>query len=112
MEIANHRRKMLNAMESNAKGNNNFATKVISTENVVKNVEEVKRKNQTYFFSKLLTWTTSLKVTLSGNYYIFKILTSNVQITISLNKGSSSSSRAMYKFILHVIQNLCNGQDF
>ena len=34
MEMVNHRRKMLDAMESNAKGNDNFAIKVISTENV------------------------------------------------------------------------------
>ena len=58
MEIVNHRRKMLDAMESNAKGNDNFAIKVISTENVdgksyiflKRNMEEVRRKNQTYFF--------------------------------------------------------------
>ena len=37
-------------MESNPKGNDNFATKLISTENVEKNVAEVRRKNQTYFF--------------------------------------------------------------
>ena len=49
---------MLDAMESNAKGNDNFAIKVISTENVdgksyiflKRNMEEVRRKNQTYFF--------------------------------------------------------------
>ena len=41
-----------NAMLS--KGNDNFATKVISTENIEKIVEDVRRKNQTYFFSKLL----------------------------------------------------------
>ena len=58
MEIVNDRRKMLDAMESNAKGNDNFAIKVINTENVEgksyifkKNMEEVRRKNQTYFFS-------------------------------------------------------------
>ena len=45
---------MLDATESNVKGNDNFATKVISTENVEKNVEEARRKNQTYFFSNLL----------------------------------------------------------
>ena len=58
MEIVNHRRKTLDAMESNAKGNDNFAIKVISTENVdgksyiflKRNMEEVRRKNQTYFF--------------------------------------------------------------
>ena len=38
MEIVNHRRKMLDAMENNAKVNDNFAIKVISTENV----EEIK----------------------------------------------------------------------
>ena len=50
---------MLDAMESNAKGNDDFATKVISTENTEgkifslnKNVEEVRRNNQTYFFFK------------------------------------------------------------
>ena len=41
MEMVNQRRKMLDAMESNAKGNDKFATKVISTENVEKNVKEV-----------------------------------------------------------------------
>ena len=67
MEIVNHRRKMLDAMESNAKGNDNFAIKVISTENVdgksyiflKRNMEEVRRKNQTYFFhfpSYYLEW--------------------------------------------------------
>ena len=52
MEIVNHRRKMLDAAGSNVKGNNNFSIKVISTENVdgKKNMEEVRRKNQTYFF--------------------------------------------------------------
>ena len=37
-----------------SQGNDNFATKVISTENIEKIVEDVRRKNQTYFFSKLL----------------------------------------------------------
>ena len=36
MEIVNQTRKMLDAIESNAKGNDNFATKVISMENVEK----------------------------------------------------------------------------
>ena len=62
MEIVHQRRKMLDATESNPEGNDNFVTKVISTENVEKNVKEVKRKNQTYFFSKLLTWETSSKL--------------------------------------------------
>ena len=42
-------------MESNAKQNDNFATKLINTESVEKTEEEVRRKNQTYFLSKLLT---------------------------------------------------------
>ena len=54
MEIVNHGLKMLDATENNAKGNDSFATKVISTENVEKNVEEVRRKNQIYFSSKSL----------------------------------------------------------
>ena len=62
MEIVNQRRKILDTMESIAKGNDNFDTKVTSTENVQKNVTEVRRKNKAYFFSKLLTWTTSLKL--------------------------------------------------
>ena len=73
MEIVNPRRKMLDAMESNAKGNGNFAIKVIKEKQkgkvpfFKKNMEEVRRKNQTFFsFSKLLTWTTSLKITFSG----------------------------------------------
>ena len=96
---------MLDAMESNAKGNDNFTIKAISTENVEgkssilkKNIEEVTRKNQAYFFSKLLPWATGLKVTSLENYSIFKILTCNIQRMIFLNKGSSSS-RAIYKSI-------------
>ena len=52
MEVVNCRQKMLDAMESNAKENDNFALKVISTENVEGknsinkiNVEEVRRNN-------------------------------------------------------------------
>ena len=51
MKTVNLRQKMLDAMESNAKGNDNFAIKVISTGNVEgkssifkKNTEEVRRK--------------------------------------------------------------------
>ena len=74
MEIVNHRQKMLDAMESNAKGNDNFVIKVISTVNV-DGKSYIKRKkngrsknkesNQFFPFSNLLPWTTSLKVTLS-----------------------------------------------
>ena len=45
---------MLDATESNAKGNDDFATKVISTENVEKKEEEVRRKNQTYFWKNII----------------------------------------------------------
>ena len=38
-----------------SKGSNNFATKVIIAEIVEKFVKEIRRKNQTYFFPKLLS---------------------------------------------------------
>ena len=66
---------MLDAMESNAKGNDNFAIKVIRTENVEeksyifkKKYGRSKKKNSNLFFPffKLLSWATSLKVTFSG----------------------------------------------
>ena len=50
-----------------SKGNDNFATTVISTENVEKIVEEVRIKNQICFFSKLL-----------GNYFKSYLLWKNV----------------------------------
>ena len=72
MEIVNHRRQMLDAMESNAKGNDNFAAKVINTKTLERNsslkrkVGEVRRKSQISLISKLLLWAISLKVTSSG----------------------------------------------
>ena len=55
MEIFNHREKMLDARNTMLrKRNDNLATTVISTETIEKIVEEIRRKNQTYFFSKLL----------------------------------------------------------
>ena len=68
MEIVNQRRKMLDAMESSPKGNNNFAIKVVSTENVEKNAKVVRRKNQIYFSSKLVPWETGLKLPSPENY--------------------------------------------
>ena len=59
MEIVNHRRKMLDAMESNAKENDNFAIKVISTENVdgksyIKKKKKMKKESNLFFpFSNL-----------------------------------------------------------
>ena len=57
-----------NAMLS--KVNDNFTTALISTENVEKIVEKVRRKNQTYFFSKLLS--DYCKITFSGKILYFK----------------------------------------
>ena len=80
MEIVKQRRKILDAMDSNAKGNDNFifAIKLISTKDLQgksssfkRSVEEVRRKNQTYIFSKVLPWPTSVKVTLSEKLIIF-----------------------------------------
>ena len=64
MEIVNQRK----VMESNAKRNDNFATKMIGMENAEKKCKIVRRKNQTFFFSNLLTWETSLKLPSLGNY--------------------------------------------
>ena len=44
MEIVEHRQKLLHATENSAKGNDNFATKVISTENVEKLCGRSKKK--------------------------------------------------------------------
>ena len=68
MEIVNQRQKMLDAMESNAEGNDNFVTKVIITENVEKIAKEVRRKNQIFFFPKLMTWATILKLSSLENF--------------------------------------------
>ena len=56
MEIVNHGLKMLDAMKSNAKVNDNFATKMISTENVEKKKcgRSKKKESNLLFFSKLL----------------------------------------------------------
>ena len=75
MEIANHKRKMLDAIEGNAKGNDSFVIKVISAVNIdgksyifLKKYGRNKKKESNLFipFSNLLPWTTSLKVILSG----------------------------------------------
>ena len=72
MGIVNQRQKILGAMESNARITMILLPK-LSTENVEgkssslkKNVKEVRRNNQTYFFFKLSPWETSLKITSSG----------------------------------------------
>ena len=46
MEIVNHRRKVLDAMESNAKGNKNFVIKVIKSksEGKISNLKKLWKK--------------------------------------------------------------------
>ena len=65
---------MLDAMESNAKGKDNFAIKIISMENVEgknyifkNNIRSKKKESNLFFpFFKLLSWATSFKVIFSG----------------------------------------------
>ena len=54
MEIINQRRKMLDAMESNAKGNDNFASKVISIKNVEKKCKKCKKKESHLFLFQVI----------------------------------------------------------
>ena len=49
MEIVNHRQKMLDAAECNAKGNGNFAAKVISMGNEKKKMWKKKEKESNLF---------------------------------------------------------------
>ena len=95
----NHRRQMLDA-ESNGKGNDNFVAKVIST----KNVEELKfNECQRVRFFFLFSYYLGQLVTFYGK--LLKL--SNFDLY--LNKGSWSS-RTIFKFMLHVIQNVWNKQ--
>ena len=59
MEMVNQRRKMLDAIESNAKKknkkkNDNFATKVISTENVEKKSGRSKKRESKLFLFQVI----------------------------------------------------------
>ena len=54
MEIVNQRRKMLDAMESNAKENDNLATKVTSMENVEKNFKGSKKEESNLFLFRVI----------------------------------------------------------
>ena len=54
MEIVHQRRKMLDAMESNSKGNENFATKLISTENVEKKCKTSRKEKSNLFLSQVI----------------------------------------------------------
>ena len=50
MEIVNQRQKMLDATECTSSGNDNFTTKVISTENVEKKECERSKKEESNLF--------------------------------------------------------------
>ena len=54
MEIVHQRRKMLDAMESNPKGNDNFATKLISTENVEKKCKTSRKEKSNLFLFQVI----------------------------------------------------------
>ena len=54
MEIVYPRWKILDAMESNPKGNDNFATKVISTENVGKKCKKSKKEESNLFLFQVI----------------------------------------------------------
>ena len=54
MEIVHQRRKMLDAMESNPKGNDNFATKLKSTENVEKKYKRSKKEESNLFLFQVV----------------------------------------------------------
>ena len=65
-------------MKSNTKGNDNFATKMISTENLKGKNSSLKKwqkkqeeRVKISFFPKLLPWTTSVTVTPSGKLLYF-----------------------------------------
>ena len=95
---------MLDAMESNTRRNDNLATKWISTENLKGKNSSLKKCGEVRRKIKLISFP-SYYLEYFENYYIFKILSCNIQSMIYLNKGSSSL-RAIYKSILHVIQNV------
>ena len=69
-------------------------------------MEEVKERTELIFYSIFQVKLSSLE-----KYYVFRILTCNIQRMIYLNKGSSSS-QAIYKSILRVIQNVWHDQSF
>ena len=50
MEIVNHRQKMLDAAECNAKGNGNFAAKVISMGNEKKMWKKKEKESNLFLF--------------------------------------------------------------
>ena len=68
MEIVNQRLKILDAMENIAKWNNNFATKVMSTENVEKKCKRSKKKESNLFVFQVINLATNPKLPSLENY--------------------------------------------
>ena len=84
-------------MESNPKGNDNFATKVISKENVEKGCKRSKKEKPNLFLFQVIN---------SGKLLDFKNFVLECTKNEIFEQTISSLSRAIYKFILHVIQNV------
>ena len=59
MEIINYRQNFLNVLESNTKGNDNFSTELISTENLEGKSSSLKKcrnkKKKSNFFFEVIT---------------------------------------------------------
>ena len=71
MEIVHQRWKMLDAMESNPKGNSNFATKVISTENLEKKCKRSEKEESDSFLFQVFNLGDFFKVTFLGKLLDF-----------------------------------------
>ena len=69
-------------------------------------MEKVRGKNQTYLLSKLLAWATSLEFTISGKLLYFQNFDLKCTKNDLFEQMMISSSRAIYKSILNVIQNV------
>ena len=97
---------MLDAMERNPKGNDNFAIKVISTENVEKRCKRSQNKESNLFPFQVINLGDFFKVTSSGKLLNFKNFVLECKKNDLFEQTISSSLRAIYKFILHAIQNV------
>ena len=67
MEIVHQRQNILYDMESSPKGNDNFATKVISTENVEKKCKRCKKEESNLFLFQVINLGDDLKLPPRGN---------------------------------------------
>ena len=54
MEIVNKRRKLLNAMDSNTRENDNFTSKMISMENVERKCNKSKKEESNLFLFQVI----------------------------------------------------------